>query len=195
VEDYGAPDSPARKAGLEPGDVIVAVDGKPVRYVAQLQEMIAFRTPGDLVSVEVARKGGVRATIKVPLQRVGGESGSAVASGSNGSGASDDAGSASPKLGVSVAPVDDAASSQLQLPSDVRGVIVVGVQDGSPASGHLAPPNEGGPDVILSLEGKAVTTPDALRSALAGAKSGEIVSLRVYNAQLKTKRIERIRLR
>ena len=62
VEDFGSDDSPARRSGLEPGDVIVSVDGQPVQYVGQLQQRIAFRKPGDVVSVEVARKGGVRKT-------------------------------------------------------------------------------------------------------------------------------------
>src|SRR5579884_687430 len=71
VEDFGDNTSPAQKAGIQAGDVIVAVDGKRVDYVAQLQEMIAFRHPGDVVSVEVARKGGQHVTVRVPLQRVG----------------------------------------------------------------------------------------------------------------------------
>ena len=41
---------PAKKAGMQPGDVIVSVDGKQVDYVAQLQELIAFRKPGDVAT-------------------------------------------------------------------------------------------------------------------------------------------------
>ena len=97
-------------------------------------------------------------------------------------------------LGVSVAPLEDATARQLQIPSDVRGVMVVGVKDGSPASGRFATPEEGGPDIILSVENTPVSTPEALRDALRQAKPGEIVSVRVYNAQAKSKRVERIRL-
>ncbi|MDQ3427546.1 MAG: trypsin-like peptidase domain-containing protein, partial [Gemmatimonadota bacterium] len=43
VEDYGSETSPARRAGLEPGDIIISVDSKPVEYVGQLQQRIAFR--------------------------------------------------------------------------------------------------------------------------------------------------------
>ena len=73
VQDYGSEDSPAKRAGIQPGDIIVSVDDKPVEYVAQLQEAIAFRKPGDAVSAEVARKGGRRETIRVPLQRADAE--------------------------------------------------------------------------------------------------------------------------
>ena len=64
VKDIPSDDSPAKAAGIEPGDVIIAVDGKPVEYVGQLQQVIGFRRPGDVVKVEVARKGGVRKTVQ-----------------------------------------------------------------------------------------------------------------------------------
>ena len=67
VQDFGE-DSPAREAGLRPGDVIVAVDGEPVDYVGQLQERIAFREPGSVVALEVARRDGARATVRVELR-------------------------------------------------------------------------------------------------------------------------------
>ena len=68
VKDIPSEDSPAKKAGMEPGDIIVAIDGKPVGYVGQLQQQVGFRKPGDVVKVEVARKGGVRKTFQVKLQ-------------------------------------------------------------------------------------------------------------------------------
>jgi S1-C subfamily serine protease len=130
--------------------------------------------------------------VNVPLQ----QSGSATAtSASESTKSNDDAkGSAMRQLGVTVSPIDAATARQLQLPSDVRGVLVTGVRDGSSAAQHLATPDAGGPDVIMSVEGNAVTTPDELRSALSKAKAGDIVTLRVYNAPAKSKRIERVRL-
>ena len=199
VEDYGAPDSPARRAGIEPGDVIVAVDGHPVNYVAQLQEAIAFRKPGDVVSLEIARKGGARVTLHVPLQSMGGEQGASRTRGSQHNDASGDH-TAAPLLGVTVAPTDASAVTQLQLPDDVRGEVVMSVDDNSPVAGRLATPDEGGPDIILSVEGTPVPTLDALREALhkashAAADGGApIVTLRVYNVPSKTRRIERVRL-
>ena len=60
-------DSPAKRAGLETGDIIVSIDGAPVEYTAQLQQVVGFRKPGETVKVEVARKGGQRKTFNVRL--------------------------------------------------------------------------------------------------------------------------------
>jgi serine protease Do len=194
VQDFGDATSPAQKAGVQAGDVIVSIDGKRVDYVAQLQEAIAFRSPGDVATVEVARKGGKRATLRVPLQRVS-EAAAETASRSDDAGSNDGSrGSSAPALGVKVAPVDAATARQLQLPSDVQGVLVTDVDEGSSASSHLATPSTGGPDVILSVEGTAVRTPEELRAVLGQVKAGEIVSLRVYNVPAKAKRIERVRV-
>src|SRR6267142_1071879 len=48
-------DSPAKRAGVEPGDVVVAVDGQPVETMGQLQQRVGFKKPGDLVQVTVVR--------------------------------------------------------------------------------------------------------------------------------------------
>jgi serine protease Do len=194
VQDFGSADSPAKRAGLEPGDVIVSVDGRPVDYVAQLQEAIAFRKPGEVVSVEVARKGGARTTIKVPLQRVPDTRTASTDATTSSDADAKRGGAVIPTLGVTVEPIDAESTRELQLPADVHGVIVTDVAEGSGAAGRLATPQAGGPDIILSVEGTPVTSTDALRAALRSAKPGEIVSLRVYNVQAKNRRIERIRL-
>ena len=50
-----APDSPAAAAGIQPGDLIVSVDGQPVRGVTQLRARILAIQPGTEVVVEVVR--------------------------------------------------------------------------------------------------------------------------------------------
>jgi len=79
------PGSPAAKAGLEAGstqvvvagesyqlggDMIVALDGKPMATVDALREAIAAHKPGDKVRVSVVRADGKRATVEVELGRV-----------------------------------------------------------------------------------------------------------------------------
>lgn len=54
------PNGAAYKAGMEQGDVIIAIDGKTVNSVAQLQEQIAVNRPGDDVLVKYVRNGKER---------------------------------------------------------------------------------------------------------------------------------------
>ena len=174
VKDIPSDDSPAKAAGIEPGDIIVSVDGKPVEYVGQLQQVIGFRKPGDVVKVEVARKGGVRKTFNVKLQPLndtpaGGAPRTRAATATN---AATPSGSAMSRLGISVEPVTPDAAQQLQLPPDVRGLIVTDVTPGGPAWEVLVDdPQRGGPDIILSVEGKPVRTEADLRKALAGREA------------------------
>jgi serine protease Do len=197
VEDFGSENSPAQKAGLEPGDIIVSVDGKPVEYVGQLQQEIAFRQPGETVRVEVARKGGTHKTLDVKLQEL--PSKTAVASKdddtTSANANSADASAASlGKLGITVAPLDDDDIQQLRLKPDQRGALVTDVKAGGPSYGELREPDNGGPDIILGIEDTQVRTPADLKKAIAAQKPGSIVSLRVYNAPTQTRRVERIKL-
>ena len=195
VEDFGGESSPARAAGLQPGDIIISVDGKPVDYVAQLQQQIAFRQAGDQVKVEVARKGGVRKTYSIKLQELPGSAAVAGRDDEDGDSTADPTGAASVgKLGVTVAPVTENDAARFQLGREQRGVLVTEVRPGGPSWNELVDGDRGGPDVILEVEGKPVQSPAELRKALEGLKPGEIVSLRVYNTQAKSRRVERIRL-
>jgi serine protease Do len=195
VKDIPNDDSPAKAAGIEPGDIIVAVEGKPVEYVGQLQQVIGFRKPGDVVKVEVARKGGVRKTFNVKLQPLNDTP--QVASADEEMGDSDETpgGTAMNRLGISVEPVSPEAAQELQLTPDTRGLIVTDVTPGGPAWEVLFDdPQRGGPDIILSVEGKAVRTEADLRKALQAEKPGSIVTIRVYNPRAQSRRVERIRL-
>ena len=194
VQDFPSADSPAKRAGLQVGDVIISVGGHNVDYVAQLQEAIAFRKPGEVVDVEVARKGGARVTLHVPLQRVPAGRTALRETGVKSSHDEKPASAMIGSLGLTVAPTDAEAVRELKLPADVRGAIVTDVSDSSPLAGRLASPQVGGPDVILSVEDTQVTSPESLRAALRAMKPGEIVSLRVYNVPGKNRRIERVRL-
>jgi putative serine protease PepD len=60
------PGGPAERAGLEPGDVIVAIDGKPVADSSELIVAIRSRSPGDTITLTVRRDGDER-NVKVTL--------------------------------------------------------------------------------------------------------------------------------
>ncbi len=195
VKDIPNDDSPAKAAGIEPGDIIVAVEGKPVGYVGQLQQVIGFRKPGDVVKVEVARKGGVRKTFNVKLQPLNDAPQIASADNERGDSEETPGGTAMNRMGISVEPVSPEAAQELQLTPDTRGLIVTDVTPGGPAWEVLFDdPQRGGPDIILSVEGKTVRTEADLRKALQAEKPGSIVTIRVYNPRAQSRRVERIRL-
>src|SRR6185312_14783598 len=169
VQDFGGEASPARKAGIEPGDIIVAVDGKPVEYVGQLQQQIAFRKAGESVKVEVARKGGIRKTLNVRLQEVAPPkdvAGRDSDQSNDAADSSDEAAASVDLLGLTVQPVDRDAIQQFQLEPDQRGLLVTGVTPGGPSYGEVADPEAGGPDILLSVEDKPVKSVADLRQAL-----------------------------
>src|SRR5256714_7053185 len=67
IQGFTDDTSPAKRAGLQEGDVVIAIDGQPVESVSQLQQRVGFKKPGETVQVTVARKGGARKTIPVKL--------------------------------------------------------------------------------------------------------------------------------
>ncbi|MEH2436185.1 MAG: HhoA/HhoB/HtrA family serine endopeptidase [Nostoc sp.] len=57
-------DSPAKRGGLLPGDVIQKVNGKPVKTSAQVQKLVESSTVGDILAIEINRSGKIQ-TFKV----------------------------------------------------------------------------------------------------------------------------------
>src|ERR1043165_516094 len=63
VIGYVAPDSPAQKAGLQPGDKILAVDDKPVRRFLGMNDSVSWdvvRSEGEKIAVKFQRDDNVQ---------------------------------------------------------------------------------------------------------------------------------------
>ena len=200
VQSFGE-NSPARAAGLEVGDVIIAVNGKRVDRVGQLQQEIGFRKPGESVRVEVARKGGVRKAFDVRLVELASEP---VADAGDEAEAqpgrtSNTVGSPQSLLGARVQQVTPTVAEQLGLPGNTAGVLIADVTPAGPAwDAGLVEPAQGAADIIQRVEGRPVRTEAELNSALRSAGAGSIVSLdmlRVLPEPFRTVTyVERIRL-
>lgn len=180
----GFPDdrTPARRAGLQVGDVIVTIDDQPVAYVAQLQQVVGFKKPGERVNVTVVRERGARQTISVQLMAAEAEDEPRVAAAERGGTGGETA--AETKLGFSVAPLDARIASQLE--EARQGVAVGQVDPNGPARDALLPlaaAPAGYLDIITHVNGQRVETPAELHEALADVSAGDIVSLRVYRVR------------
>ncbi len=200
VSSFPSDDSPAAKAGLQEGDIIVAVDGKPVERVGQLQQEVGFRKPGEYVAVEVARKGGVRKTYRIKLQALEETQQVAQADERGGDGAAEDAKGGSAviphRLGVSVETLDAQTAQQLGLKAGTTGVIVTDVVPGGPAGDVLREPGRGTADIITAVEDQPVKTEADLRKVLEAQKPGAVVTLKILSpfSDGVVRRVERIQL-
>jgi serine protease Do len=195
VDNFLEDDSPARRAGIEPGDVIVKVEGQPVTYVAQLQQLVGFRTAGESVEVEVVRPTG-RRTIAVRLDGVSSPAAS------NGLRQEPLRATINPatqnRLGAAFESLTPARAADLSVAGVVRGVLVTELADRSPAAGHLCPVEGRArclPDVIVAVEGRPVRTEAELKAALANGGRNGVVTLSVVNGDNGgASRVERVRL-
>jgi serine protease Do len=162
------PDSPAAKANMQPGDVIVAVGDRKIANPRELAVDVAEVAPNTQTTVSVIRDGQQK-QVSVTLGTLPGPH--QVAS-NGGPGAS----SGQPQVGLALAPLTPDVRNQLDIPSQVHGAVVEQVQPGSPAEQAGI---EAG-DVIVGVGSKAVGTANEAVSAIRNATDGgHAVALRI----------------
>jgi serine protease Do len=126
-------DSPAEKAGLKRGDVIVSLDGKPVEDSTSLRNMVSAAAPGKSVEFKIIRDGreqSVTATLaeyneqkavkKVEYNNV--------------------------LKGLTVQELTASLRDRIGVPEDLNGVVITDISADSPAQGILQPG-----DIILEV--------------------------------------------
>ncbi len=156
--------SAAEKAGIKRGDIITAINGEVVEDSNVLRNKVAGTQPGSEIKITVLRDGKPEElTATLNEFKVEGVKPDNPDENNNNSGTSDESG----KLGLSLQPLTPQTAKQLNLPTDIQGVVVTDVdQNGVAAETGIA---RG--DVILEINRQPVTSLEDVKSAL--DKSGD----------------------
>jgi serine protease Do len=160
------PDSPAAKAGIEPGDIITGVAGKTVGSPRDLAVDVASVKPGEAARIDLLRDGATR-TVTAMVADLPTDTASDTGVGG---------GEHAPNVGLALAPLSPDVRSQLDLPAHTRGAVVAQVRPGSPA--ETAGLQQG--DVIVGVGTESVGSPEqAVKAIHAAVRSGHAVALRI----------------
>ncbi len=169
------PRGPAAKGGMQAGDLVVSLNGKPVESAGQLTRSVALVPPGEQVTLGVLRKGNEKKQLQFKVaQRPEDEGQASAGEGEDEKGESATPANKSAKLGVSLAPMNPQIARQLGVPAD-EGVLVAEVVDGGPA--QRAGVRQG--DVILEVNRQPVKKVEDVAAALAKMKEGDMALMRV----------------
>ncbi|WP_374375459.1 DegQ family serine endoprotease [Dongia sp.] len=158
------PASPAGKAGIEAGDVILGFDGTGVKELRDLPRLVAAAKPGDTAEVMVLRDGKER-TLNAEIGQMKTEETVA----SNDTPATPDAIEESDVLGATLAPLNDMARSKFGLAKDVEGVVVADLAEDSPLLDQGIQPG----DVIVKVGDTLVTNPAEIENAALKVKDSD----------------------
>jgi serine protease Do len=176
VQNFPADNTPAKRAGVQPGDIIITADGQAIDRVSTLQRIIRNHQPGETVSIEVMRY-GQKKTFQIPLMEADAQTAVAV----NPTTAQPAAeGTVNRTLGISVAPLSPKILTAAKLSASQRGIVVTDVTPLGPAQDRLAE-HDVITDVIYPAPHRQISTPAQLQQALAGLKRGDYISLSVFS--------------
>jgi serine protease Do len=160
-------DSPAAKAGVKAGDVILAVNGHDIDRVGDLRNQVSQTKPGTTAELRVWRD-GKQNTLKAQDDQL--EEKEPVRTASR-QGAADE----TAKLGIAVRPLTADEKKQV----DTEGSLVVEEVSGPAAAAGLQPG-----DIILGVNGKQVTSVQQLRGAVKSQQSTVALLVERGNAQV-----------
>jgi len=158
-------DSPAARAGLAMGDVIVALDGKPVGTVGELQQNVAQHNPGDPVNLRYYRQGSARdVTVTLGQSTISGVAPESRAEPSRAA--------TSSILGIEVRDMDAELAQRMEY-QRAGGAVVVDVDPSGPAARRGVRPGLR----ITRINGEEIKDAEDVRDTLEDVPGGAIASL------------------
>jgi serine protease Do len=156
--------SPAEKAGIMRGDVIIEYDGKKVDEPYYLRNMVASTPPGTEVKIKVIRNGQIE-TLWVTIGELPSEWPE-----EKGPGKYENALS-----GVSIQELTPELYKKMNVPERIRGVIVSNIEPDSPAITRLL---RG--DIILEINRKAISSIEEYEAVVSKIKKDEDILLLIF---------------
>ncbi len=158
-------DSPAAKAGVQAGDVIVEFDGRSVEQMRNLPRMVADTEIGKAVSVRVWRKGGEK-LLSVTLGEL--EEAEKVAALESGDGDKLKP-SETKMLGMTLSTITPELRQKFELPEVQRGVVVTEIDGDSAAAEKGIRPG----DIIVEVAQEEVGSPDEVVEKIGAVKDSK----------------------
>ncbi len=168
------PGGPAAKAGMQASDIIVGINGQPVKEGEELVNSISAAQPGSTVDLKVLRDGK---TISVPVKI--GDRAAIIADNGNGQGSPDsadndaDGAATHARLGVNVQNLTESDREQMGLKAG--GVVIASVEPGSFAEDIGMQKG----DVLTEINRHHVATAADVKNAMQAAKPGEAMAFKL----------------
>jgi len=169
-EDAGAlvgdimENSPAEKAGLQRGDIILEYDGKKIEEPNILRNMVANNLPGEEHTAVVMRDGKTK-NVTITIGELPSDAQQPVETGDY----------QNVMKGITVQDVSPELAKKLRIPDKIKGVIISDIEDSSMAAGILA---QG--DVIQEINRRKVTGTKNYTDVVSKIKKDESVLLLVF---------------
>ena len=175
-----SPNSAAAKAGVEPGDVIISYNGKPIRNRDELVGMVTATKPGTTVPMRVVRDRQER-TLNITVEELDLENETSALRSDNRDNPNTPEETTS-GFGLTLGNITAEVRQRLRLDRGAQGAVVTDVESGSPAArAGLAPG-----DVIMRVGRTTVETAADASRELGRVPSGGTAFLRVLRSGQET---------
>jgi len=170
--------SAAEKAGIKPGDLIVAIDGQQLTNHLELSKIISTHRPGDEVKLTINRDGETRTiTVKLGVAPTEG----ATASRQRARSGRGEESNLMEELGFSIANITPELARRFNLAdTDVAGVLITDVD---PNSAAYREANLRGGLIITEVDRKPVRSVEEFKKVYSAVKPGATFLLRLYDPQ------------
>ena len=155
-------DSPAQKAGLQRGDIILQYGGKDIASVSEFRNMVAREKPGNRVNIKILRDGKEKnvsvdiAELPVKTPAAAGEVNNAF-------------------IGIHVQDLTAEQKKMLGIPARIKGVLIAAMEEDSPAVDAL----QAG-DIIMEINRKKTANVKDFNAAVSKIKPKQDILMLIY---------------